>query len=313
MFSYLLRRILATVPVVLTVAVLVFCLLRLTPGDPALMLAGDAATETQLAQIREHMGLDRSLATQFLLWSGQVLQGDLGVSLHSGTPVTAMISARVGPSLALALSTILLSTLIAVPLGVFSAWRRGTRTDRAVMAFSVLGFSVPIFVTGYALILLFAMKLGWLPVQGYKSPSAGLLAFGLHLLLPTIALSTGFVALIARIARSSVLEVMGEDFIRTARAKGITERAVMMAHALRTAAVPIITVIGVSIALLISGVVVTESVFNLPGLGRLVVESVLARDYPLIQGLILLFSLVYIGVNLTIDVLYSVFDPRIRY
>ncbi|ALM83427.1 ABC transporter permease [Bordetella sp. N] len=313
MLSYILRRILATIPVVLTVAVLVFGLLRLTPGDPALILAGDSATPEQLQEIRAHMGLDRPITTQFALWAGQVLRGDLGVSLHSGTPVTSMIRDRLAPSLALALCTIVVSTLIAVPLGAFAAWRRGSRVDRSIMAFSVLGFSVPIFVTGYALILLFAMKLGWLPVQGYKTMQDGLGLFTQHLVLPTVALSTGFIALIARIARSSILEVMGEDYIRTARAKGITERAVLLAHALRNAAVPIITIIGISIALLISGVVVTESVFNLPGLGRLVVESVQARDYPLIQGLILLFSMVYIVVNLTIDVLYSVFDPRIRY
>jgi len=313
MLSYIIRRILATIPVVFTVAIMVFCLLRLTPGDPALILAGDAATPEQLTQIRQHMGLDQSLATQFFKWGTQVMQGDLGVSLHSGTPVTSMIASRAAPSLALALSTIILSTLIAIPLGVFSAWRRGTGVDRSVMAFSVLGFSVPVFVTGYVLILLFSIKLGWLPIQGYRSLSQGVGPFFQHLALPTLALSTGFVALIARIARSSVLEVLGEDFIRTARAKGVTERTVMLAHALRSAAVPIITVIGISIALLISGVVVTESVFNVPGLGRLVVESVLARDYPLIQGLILLFSMVYIVVNLVIDILYSVFDPRIRY
>ena len=313
MASYILRRILSTIPVVFTVAVLVFMLLRLTPGDPALIIAGDSATPTQLEDIRRTMGLDKPLPTQFVMWSTQVFKGDLGVSLHSGTEVTSMIADRVWPTLALALSTIVLSTLVAVPLGVFAAWRRGTRVDRGVMAFSVLGFSVPIFVTGYALILLFSMKLGWLPVQGYRPLSAGLVDFARHLVLPTVALSTGFIALIARIARSSVLEVMGEDYIRTARAKGITERAVMTAHALRNAAVPIITIIGISIALLISGVVVTESVFNLPGLGRLVVESVLARDYPLIQGLILLFSLIYIGVNLVIDVLYCIADPRIRY
>ena len=313
MLSYIIRRILATIPVVFTVAIMVFCLLRLTPGDPALILAGDAATPEQLTQIHQHMGLDQSLATQFFKWGTQVMQGDLGVSLHSGTPVTSMIASRAAPSLALALSTIILSTLIAIPLGVFSAWRRGTGVDRSVMAFSVLGFSVPVFVTGYVLILLFSIKLGWLPIQGYRSLSQGVGPFFQHLALPTLALSTGFVALIARIARSSVLEVLGEDFIRTARAKGVTERTVMLAHALRSAAVPIITVIGISIALLISGVVVTESVFNVPGLGRLVVESVLARDYPLIQGLILLFSMVYIVVNLVIDILYSVFDPRIRY
>ncbi|MCJ9708967.1 ABC transporter permease [Bordetella hinzii] len=313
MLAYLLKRVLATVPVVLTVAVLVFGLLRLTPGDPAIILAGDSATETQLQQLRQHMGLDRSITAQFGLWAGQVMRGDLGVSLHSGTPVTGMIAGRIGPSLALALCTIVFSTLVAVPLGAYAAWRRGSRVDRAIMAFSVMGFSVPIFVTGYALILLFAMKLGWLPVQGYKPLSAGVYEFARHLALPTLALSTGFIALIARIARSSILEVMNEDYIRTARAKGITEGTVLIAHALRNAAVPIITIIGISIALLISGVVVTESVFNLPGLGRLVVESVLARDYPLIQGLILLFSLLYIGINLAIDVLYSVFDPRIRY
>lgn len=313
MLGYLLKRILATVPVVLTVAVLVFGLLRLSPGDPALILVGDSATESQLQQLRQHMGLDRSITAQFGIWAGQVLRGDLGVSLHSGTPVTSMIGNRIGPSLALALCTIVFSTLVAVPLGAYAAWRRGSRIDRAIMALSVIGFSVPIFVTGYALILLFAMQLDWLPVQGYKPLSAGLLAFAQHLALPTLALSTGFIALIARITRSSILETMNEDYIRTARAKGITEGTVLVSHALRNAAVPIITIIGISIALLISGVVVTESVFNLPGLGRLVVESVLARDYPLIQGLILLFSLLYIGINLAIDVLYSVFDPRIRY
>lgn len=313
MGSYLLRRLLATIPVVLIVAIAVFGILRLTPGDPALILAGDAATPDQIDALRRHMGLDRPLLAQFFVWFGQMLQGDLGVSLHSGTPVTAMIADRVGPTIALALCTIVLSTLIAVPLGLIAAWHRGTRLDRTVMAFSVLGFSVPIFVTGYALILVGAMKLGWLPVQGYRPLSDGVLDFARHLVLPTLALSTGFIALIARIARSSILEIMGDDYIRTARAKGITERAVMVSHALRNAAVPIITIIGISIALLISGVVVTESVFNIPGLGRLVVESVLARDYPLIQGLILLFSMVYIVVNLIIDLLYSVFDPRIRY
>ena len=313
MLSYIGRRILATIPVILTVAVLVFALLRLTPGDPALIIAGDSATASQLEEIRDHMGLKKPIATQFLIWSRQVLQGDLGVSLHSRTPVLQMIGDRMGTTVALAVCTIIFSTMIAIPLGVLAAWRRGTKIDRGIMAFSVLGFSVPIFVTGYTLILLFSMKLGWLPVQGYKQLATGFLPFFQHLILPTIALSTGFIALIARITRSSLLEVMGEDYIRTARAKGVTEQVVMMEHALRNSAVPIITIIGISIGMLISGVVVTESVFNLPGLGRLVVESVLARDYPLIQGLILLFSMIYIGVNLFIDTLYVVFDPRIRY
>lgn len=313
MLSYIGRRILAVIPVILTVAVLVFALLRLIPGDPALIIAGDSATASQLEEIRGHMGLNKSIASQFVIWAGQVLRGDLGVSLHSRTPVLQMIRDRMGTTLALALCTIILSTSIAIPLGVLAAWRQGTKVDRGIMALSVLGFSVPIFVTGYALILLFSMKLGWLPVQGYKPFTSGLLPFAQHMILPTVTLSTGFIALISRITRSSILEVMGEDYIRTARAKGITEQAVMLEHALRNSAVPIITIIGISIAILISGVVVTESVFNLPGLGRLVVESVLARDYPLIQGLILLFSMIYIGVNLIIDILYVVFDPRIRY
>ena len=313
MLSYIGRRILAIIPVILSVAVLVFALLRLIPGDPALIIAGDSATASQLEEIRGHMGLNKSIASQFVIWAGQVLRGDLGVSLHSRTPVLQMIRDRMGTTLALALCTIILSTSIAIPLGVLAAWRQGTKVDRGIMALSVLGFSVPIFVTGYALILLFSMKLGWLPVQGYKPFTSGLLPFAQHMILPTVTLSTGFIALISRITRSSILEVMGEDYIRTARAKGITEQAVMLEHALRNSAVPIITIIGISIAILISGVVVTESVFNLPGLGRLVVESVLARDYPLIQGLILLFSMIYIGVNLIIDILYVVFDPRIRY
>ena len=285
MLSYIGRRILAIIPIVLILAVFVFAMLRLIPGDPALIIAGDSATPSQLEEIRGHMGLNKPIASQFLIWAEQVLHGDLGVSLHSRTPVLQMIRDRMGTTLALALSTIIFSTLIAVP----------------------------IFVTGDALILLFSMKLGWLPVQGYRQISAGLLPFAQHLILPTVALSTGFIALISRITRSSILEVMGEDYIRTARAKGITERVVMREHALRNSAVPIITIIGISVGLLISGVVVTESVFNLPGLGRLVIEAVLARDYPLIQGLILLFSLVYIGINLIIDLLYVVFDPRIRY
>ena len=242
-----------------------------------------------------------------------MLHGDLGVSLLSGTPVLDMIAGRMGPTLALAISTIVLTVIIAIPLGVIAAWRQGKWLDRLIMSFSVLGFSIPTFVVGYLLIYFFAIQLDWLPVQGYKPLSAGFLAFAQRLILPTLALSAIYVALIARITRSSIIEVMGEDYIRTARAKGLKEKAVLMRHALRNAAVPIVTVIGIGIASLISGVVVTESVFNLPGLGRLVVEAVLARDYPVIQGLILLFSIVYILINLIVDLLYTVFDPRIRY
>jgi peptide/nickel transport system permease protein len=311
--GYIARRLLATIPVMGMVALIVFAILRLTPGDPAVILAGDMATPQQLEQIRRTMGLDQPMYLQFLSWLGQLVRGDLGTSLISQVPVTSLIADRLGPSVALAVCTIVLSVLIAVPLGVLAASRHGSLIDRGVMAFSVFGFSVPVFLKAYLLILLFSISLGWLPVQGYKPLSGGFVEFAERMVLPVIALSASYIALIARIARTSILEVIGEDFIRTARAKGLKESAVLLQHALRNAAVPIVTIIGVGVAALISGVVVTESVFNLPGLGRLVVEAVLARDYPVIQGLILLFSFTYILINLTVDILYTVFDPRIRY
>ena len=313
MFTFILRRMLAGIPVMAMVVVIVFAILRLTPGDPATILAGDSATPEQLEQIRRVMELDQPIYKQFFIWVNQLLHGDTGVSLLSGTPVSEMIMQRIGPSMALCLSTIIVSVLLAIPLGVLAAWRQGKFLDRAVMAGSVMGFSVPVFVTGYVLILIFSIKLGWFPVQGYQPLSAGLWQFLSSLILPTIALSTIYIALIARITRTSIIEVIGEDFIRTARAKGLRERSVLLGHALRNAAVPIVTIIGVGIALLISGLVVTESIFNLPGLGRLVVEAVLARDYPVIQALILLFAFIYVFINLIVDVLYTVFDPRIRY
>ncbi|MBB3809956.1 ABC transporter permease [Pseudochelatococcus contaminans] len=312
MFSFVLKRTAAAVPVMAMVAIIVFALLRLTPGDPAAIIAGDSATPERLEEIRALMGLDQPILVQLYVWISQLLQGDFGTSLLSGVPVTQMIGQRIGPSLALCLTTITVSVLVAIPLGVLAAWRQGKLLDRFVMSISVLGFSVPVFVSGYLLILFFSLQLRWFPVQGYQPLSAGLWPFLNSLVLPTVALSSVYIALIARITRTSVIEVMNEDFIRTARAKGLGERGVLMGHALGNAAVPIITIIGVGIALLISGVVVTESVFNLPGLGRLVVEAVLARDYPVIQALILLFAFIYILINLVVDVLYTVFDPRIR-
>jgi peptide/nickel transport system permease protein len=313
MLDFIARRFVATIPVIGMVAIIVFAILRLTPGDPAAIIAGDTATDDELEQIRQHMGLDKPIYIQFFLWMFQLLRGDLGVSLISGMPVAQLIADRMGPSAAIAATTIVFSVLVAIPLGVIAAWRQGKMLDRAVMAFSVLGFSVPVFVTGYLLIYLFSIQLGWFPVQGYKPLEAGFWPFAQRLVLPTLALGSIYIALIARITRTSIIEVMNEDYIRTARAKGVTESIVLLRHALRNAAVPIVTVIGLGIAMLISGVVVTESVFNLPGLGRLVVEAVLARDYPVIQGLILLFSFIYILINLVVDVLYTVFDPRIRY
>lgn len=313
MLTYVARRLLAIIPVMLMVAVVVFLILRLTPGDPAAIIAGDNASAQQLAEIRMQMGLDQPVYVQFVTWVGHLLQGNLGVSLISGMAVTDLIGQRMWPSLALGSITIVLAVLIAIPLGVFAAWKQGQLTDRLVMAGSVLGFSVPTFVVGYVLIWVFSVKLDWLPVQGYTPLAEGIGKFLQHLVLPSLALSTAYVALIGRITRTSIVEVMGDDYIRTARAKGLRERAVLLRHALGNAAIPIITIIGVGIALLIGGVVITESVFNIPGVGRLVVESVLARDYPVIQGLILVFSFLYVLVNLVVDLLYMVFDPRIRY
>jgi peptide/nickel transport system permease protein len=313
MLGYLLRRVLAAIPVMGVVALVVFLLLRLTPGDPAAILAGDNATPAQLERIRTSLGLNEPLYIQFFTWINKLLHGDLGTSLISNVPVLNMIGQRVEPSISIALGTIILSVLIAVPLGVIAAWKQGTWIDRFVMGLSVLGFSVPVFVIGYVLIQLFAIDLRWLPVQGFKSITAGFGPFIERLVLPTFALSFIYVALIARMTRASMLDVLGEDYVRTARAKGIGEIAVLFRHALRNAAVPVITVIGTGFALLISGVVVTESVFNIPGIGRLTVDAVLARDYPVIQAMILLTSLLYVTINLMIDVAYTLLDPRIRY
>jgi peptide/nickel transport system permease protein len=313
MGRFLTGRILATIPVMGVVATIVFLLLRLAPGNPAAILAGDVASPEQIAAIRARLGLDQPILVQFADWIGRLLRGDLGTSIISNQPVTRLLGERLEPILALATTTILFAVIVAVPLGVLSAWRHGTWIDRGVMTLSVLGFSIPVFVLGYLWIFDLAMELQWLPVQGYVSFRQGFWPFLERLILSTLTLSVIYIALIARITRASVLEVLGEDYIRTAHAKGVGERAVLTHHALRNAAVPIISVIGIGIALLISGVVITESVFNLPGLGRLTVDAVLARDYPVIQGVILLFSAVYILINLAVDVSYTIFDPRIRY
>jgi peptide/nickel transport system permease protein len=313
MLVYVLRRLLATIPVMLIVAVLVFLMLRLTPNDPAAIIAGDNATSEQVADIRKKLGLDQPIYTQFFIWGARTLKGDLGESFYFKKQVTDLILDRIEPTLSLAVVTIILAVLIAVPLGVIAAWRHGGWLDRIVMGFSVLGFSVPVFVIAYLLIYLFAIQLNWLPVQGYQRIGLGLGGWLQRLILPALTLSVIYIALIARITRTSVLEVMNEDYIRTARAKGQTEGRVLMRHALANAAVPIVTVIGLGVALLIGGVVVTESVFTIPGLGRLTVDAVQGRDYPTIQAVILLFSFAYVLINLAVDVIYTFLDPRIRY
>ena len=313
MYKFLARRLLSTIPVLAIVAVLVFLMLRLTPGDPAAILAGDAANTEQIAKIREGLGLDRPLIVQFGIWAKSILSGDLGESFYFKMKVTTLIGQRLEATVSLASLTIIIAVLTSVPLGVLAAWRFGGWFDRMLMSFSVMGFSVPVFVLAYILIWIVSLKLGWLPVQGYKPISGGFWPFLKHLILPSITLSVIYIALIARVTRASVLEALGEDYIRTARAKGLPESRVLIRHALANAAVPIVTVIGIGIALLIGGVVVTESVYAIPGLGRLTVDAVLARDFPTIQGVILFFSVVYVLINLLVDLSYVFFDPRIRY
>ena len=313
MLGYLLRRVLAAIPVMGVVALFVFLLLRLTPGDPAAILAGDNATPEQLERIRTSLGLNEPLYTQFLTWIGKLLHGDLGVSLISHVPVLKMIGQRVEPSVSIALSTIILSIVVAVPLGVIAAWKHGTWIDRIIMMVAVFGFSVPVFVVGYLLAYFFALQLDWFPVQGYTPIANGFGPWLSNLVLPSVALGGVYIALIARITRATMLEVLSQDYVRTAKAKGVGSSTILFLHALKNAAVPIVTVIGIGVALLIGGAVVTESVFAIPGLGRLVVDAILRRDYPVIQGVVLLFSFTYVLVNLGVDLLYTVFDPRIRY
>lgn len=310
---YIVRRILATIPVVAFVMVFVFSLLYVTPGDPAAILAGDQATQEEIEAIRTDLGLDRSFPVRFVEWSTGVFQGDLGTSIFTQLPVSQMILQRVEPTVSLMIVTMVMAILVAVPLGVIAAWKHGSLLDRAIMLFAVLGFSVPVFVIGYVLAWVLALKLGWLPVQGYTPLSEGLWPWLRNLLLPSATLATFYIAIIARITRATMLEIMQLDYIRTARAKGVSERAVLFVHALRNASVPIVTVVGIGIALVISGAVVIESVFALPGLGRLTVDSILRRDYPVIQAVILVFSFAYVIINLLIDLSYTLFDPRIRY
>jgi peptide/nickel transport system permease protein len=313
MFAYVVRRIIATIPVMAVVALFVFSLLYIAPGDPAAVIAGDQASPADVERIRQSLGLDRPFLVRFGEWVWQILHGDLGTSIFTNLPVTTMIEQRFEPTLSLMVVTLCLAVAVAIPIGVLAAWKAGTWIDRAIMAFAVFGFSVPVFVIGYLLAFVFALELEWLPVQGYTPLSQGLGPWFHNLILPSITLGCVYIALIARTTRAAMLEVLQQDYIRTARAKGIGQSDILYVHALKNASVPIVTIIGIGIALLIGGAVVTESVFAIPGLGRLTVDAILRRDYPLIQGLVLLFSFIYVLVNLAVDLLYTFLDPRIRY
>jgi len=313
MFAYAIRRIIATIPVILIVAFFVFSLLYIAPGDPAAVIAGDQATPADVERIRESLGLDRPFLVRFAEWLFNVLRGDLGNSIFTNLPVLHMIKQRIEPTVSLMLLTLFLSLSFAIPMGVIAAWKHGTFIDRTVMFLAVFGFSTPVFVIGYLLAYFFALKLDWLPVQGFTSISQGFFPFLRNLILPAVALGLVYMALIARITRATMLDVLSQDYVRTAKAKGVGQRGILFIHALKNAAVPIVTIVGIGFAVLIGGAVVTESVFAIPGLGRLTVDAILRRDYPVIQGVVLLFSFTYVVVNLIVDLLYTLFDPRIRY
>ncbi len=313
MLTYIARRFAATIPVMAIVAFFVFSLLYIAPGDPAAIIAGDQATPADVERIRISLGLDRPFLVRFGGWLWDVLNGDLGQSIFTNLPVTHMIAQHIQPTLSLMAITLVLSLATAIPLGVVAAWKQGSWIDRMAMITSTFGFSVPVFVVGYLLAYVFALELEWFPVQGYTPIQNGIGPWFNNLLLPAVALGLVYMALIARITRATMLEVLSQDYVRTARAKGAGQRAILFVHALKNAAVPIVTIVGIGFATLIGGAVVTESVFAIPGLGRLTVDAILRRDYPVIQGVVLMFSFVYVLVNLAVDLLYTLFDPRIRY
>lgn len=310
--GYLLRRLAATLPVMAVVAIVVFLLIHLSPGDPAALIAGDLATVDDIAKLRGALGLDLPLWRQFVLWLGRLATGDLGTSIFTQVPVARLLAQRLEPTASIAALTMLLTLLVAVPLGTLAAYRAGSWVDRLVMLFAVLAFSLPVFLVGYLLVYAFAIQLPWFPVQGYARFADGIGEWLRSLVLPCVNLALVYIALVTRMTRATVLEVLHEDYIRTARAKGLGVLPVL-GHALRNAAIPIATTIGMGIALLIGGVVVTETVFAIPGVGRLVVDSVQRHDYPVIQSVLLISAGVYVLINLMIDLSYRLFDPRIKY
>src|ERR1700748_2449351 len=294
------------------VALFVFSLLHLSPGDPAAIIAGDTATADDIARIRQKLGLDQPLYIQFGTWVWALLHCDLGISIFTNLPVSKLIAQRIEPTVTLTISTLIFSILAAIPMGVLAAWKAGSWIDRMVMVFAVLGFSVPVFVLAYLLIYVFAISTDLLPVQGFFSIGNGVGTFLSHIVMPTLALGAVFAALIARMTRASMLDVLAQDYIRTAQAKGLANDKVLIGHALKNAAVPIATIIGIGVPSLISGVVVTETVFAIPGLGRLTVDAILRRDYPIIQGIILVFSAAYVVIKLLVRLRHNLLEPTHR-
>lgn len=313
MKTYLLRRALAIIPVMLVVATVSFVLIRLAPGDPASVLAGPDATTEDLVQLRTALGMDQPLPVQLVKWYARLAQGDLGQSIFLRRPVVQAVVERLEPTLLLTLWGTVLSILIGVPAGIVSARYHNTAVDQSFMALALLGLSIPNFLLGLLMILVFGVWLGWLPVSGYVPLDEGVWRNLRSLLMPAVSLGVVQSALVARITRSSMLDVLREQYILSGRAKGLSERAVIYKHALKNAIIPTLTVIGITVALLIGGAVVIETVFNIPGVGRLIISAVLRRDYPVVQGVVLLIALTYTVINLLVDLAYLVIDPRIRY
>ena len=313
MKTYVARRLLALIPVILVVATVAFVLIHLAPGDPASIIAGPDASPDDVARIQRQLGLDAPFHVQLFRWYGRLARGDLGQSIFLRRPVLEAIVDRAEPTILLTLYATLIAVALGVPAGVVAARHHDGTTDQALMAGALIGISIPNFLLGLLLILVFSVRLGWFPVAGYVPLESGWLRTLRSLTLPAFALGVVQSALIARIARSAMLDVLREQFITAGRARGLSERAVVYKHALKNAMIPTITVIGISLAILISGSVIVEQVFNIPGLGRLIISAVLRRDYPVIQGVVLCIAGIYMLVNLAVDLSYVVFDPRVRY
>lgn len=313
MLRYIIQRIVGMVLVMALVVTIVFVIVRVTPGDPAAVMLGPDATSQDVAQLRSRLGLDHSILTQYLLYFAELLRGDLGQSIFLNMPVGSALLERAEPTFFLTLMSLAIASVIALPIGIYSAYRRGSVVDQVATALAMFAASIPGFWLGLILMQVFAVRLQILPVSGYGGPDAGFIERMRHLVLPAVALGLVSSALILRFTRASMLDVLEDDYVRTARAKGLSERRVVVGHALKNALIPILTVIGLTAAVLISGAVVTETVFGLPGVGNLVVSAVLRRDYPVIQGALLIVAGLYVLINFAIDMLYLAIDPRVRY
>jgi peptide/nickel transport system permease protein len=313
MTRYVIQRIVGMLAVMFTVVTIVFVIVRVAPGDPAAVMLGPDATPADIAALREWLGLDQPLVVQYVYFLGQLLRGDLGQSIFLNMPVLSALGERAEPTFFLTVFSILIASVIALPVGILSAYRRGSLFDQLATTLAMLAASIPSFWLGLILIQVFAVRLGWFPVSGYGGPDASFLTRLSHLVLPALALGIVSSALITRFTRASMLDVLNDDYVRTARSKGMGEFQVVMKHAFKNALIPVLTVVGLTAALLISGAVVTETVFGLPGVGNLVVSAVLRRDYPVIQGALLVIAAIYVLINFAVDMLYLLIDPRVRY